>query len=172
VLNGDDVLYGLNGTDIMFGGSGNDTLFGQAGTDTLTGGDGDDLLIGGQDADSLIGGLGSDTYIYNTLSDGRDSISDFDKNAPGLGGDKLDISAVLDLSGNTWTDGDTLANAIAGGYVTFTKEAGTGGVQVNVDIDGNAGGAFASVALAVLTNVPFTTAGQAQTDLTGNIALG
>jgi Ca2+-binding RTX toxin-like protein len=165
-------LTGTAGADTITTGSLNDVISGGGGGDTLSGGAGNDTITGGIDSDTLSGGAGSDTFIYNTLSDGRDSISDFDKNAPGSGGDKLDISAVLDIPGNTWTDGGTLATAVAGGYVTFTKEVGTGGVQVNVDIDGSAGGAFASVALAVLTNVPFTTAAQAQTDLTDNIVLG
>ena len=75
-------------------------------------------------------------------------LTDYGKNAhrtsaPGSGGDKLDVSAVLDLAGNTWTDGGTVAAAISGGYITFTDVSGS--AQLNVDIDGNAGGASAPV---------------------------
>jgi VCBS repeat-containing protein len=187
--NEDDTIFGGSGDDKISGGNGNDSLYGGSGKDTITGGNDDDTIYGGSDADNIdgsggndiiIGGYasdtltgsgGSDTFKYLSLLDGRDSISDFDITVPASGGDKLDISDVLDIAGNTWTDGGTLAAAVAGGYVTFTEETGTHTVQVNVDIDGTAGGS-APAALAVLTNVAWVSAVQAQTDLADNIALG
>jgi VCBS repeat-containing protein len=176
----DDVLFGGAGNDVILGGDGDDTLFGQAGRDQLFGGAGNDTLYGGDDNDTiiggtgddiLVGGAGSDAYVYQMLSDGRDSISDFSIAAPASGGDKLDISAVLDLAGNSWADGGTLATAVTGGYVTFTEDSATHTIQVNVDIDGTLGGS-APAAVAVLTNIAWVSAAQAQTDLTDNIVLG
>ena len=86
--------------------------------------------------------------------------------APGSGGDKIDVSAVLDLAGNTWTDGQNLAFAIANGFISLTNNGGA--TQVNVDIDG-AGTTFTSTALVVLNGVSPATAA---TDLTDNIVLG
>jgi hypothetical protein len=154
----DDTLNGSSLKDLIQGGDGNDTI---------SGNDGDDLITGGLGADNLAGGNGNDTFVYRGLGEGEDTISDFNTNAPGSGGDKLDISAVLDLPGSTWA-GTTLADAVTGGYVTFSGNGGH--VQVNVDIDGSAGSGGSS-ALAVLSNVTFTNAATAQADLTDNIVL-
>ncbi|HWA51323.1 MAG TPA: type I secretion C-terminal target domain-containing protein, partial [Dongiaceae bacterium] len=166
---GNDTLHGGGGNDTMSGNDGNDTLHGGAGNDTINGGNGQDTIVGGTGNDTLTGGADSDTFVYQTLNDGKDAITDFSIAAPASGGDKLDISAVLDLAGNTWSDGQSVANAVTGGFLSFTNSGGF--VQVNVDIDG-AGAAFAPTALAVLTNVAFVSAAQAQTDLTDNIVLG
>jgi len=86
-----------------------------------------------------------------------------------VGGDKLDISAVLDLAGNTWADGGTFADAVSDGYLTFTSNAGK--LQVNVDIDGSAGGGSSPTALVVLSNVTFVDAATAAAALTDNVVL-
>ena len=153
-LVGEDVLYGRGDDDFIYGGSGNDTLFGQQGSDHLYGGLGSDLLVGGG---------GNDVFVYETLGDGIDTIGDLDA---GSSTEKLDISAVLDLAGNTWTDGKDLSFAIANGFISLTNNGGD--TQVNVDIDG-AGAGFASTALVVLTGVNPATAA---TDLADNIVLG
>jgi VCBS repeat-containing protein len=167
---GNDTLFGAGGNDTLTGNDGNDALHGGAGNDTISGGNGQDTIIGGAGNDALTGGADSDTFVYQTLTDGKDAISDFNIATPASGGDKLDVSAVLDLAGNTWADGGTLATAVTGGYISFTNSGGF--VQVNVDIDGNGGGAFAPTAMAVLTNVAFVSAIQAQTDLTDNVVVG
>jgi Ca2+-binding RTX toxin-like protein len=168
---GNDTFLGTQGVDTISGANGDDRLAGNAGIDTISGGAGKDTIIGGSGNDILSGGADSDTFVHETLVDGKDAISDFDTAAPGSGGDKLDISQVLDHAGNTWTDGNTVADAVAGGYITFTDD-GAGKVQVNVDIDGSAGNSFAPAAVAVLTNVAFTTAGAAATALDDNIVVG
>jgi Ca2+-binding RTX toxin-like protein len=165
-----DTLLGTQGIDTLNGVGGNDLLAGNASNDTINGGDGNDTIIGGSGNDNLTGGANSDTFVYETLVDGKDAISDFDITAPGSGGDKLDISQVLDHAGNTWTDNNTVADAVSGGYLTFTNSGGF--VQVNVDIDGSAGNSFAPTAVAVLTNVAFVSAVQAATDLNDNIVVG
>ena len=185
-LNGDDTVYGKagndtlsgnNDNDLIYGGSGNDNingnngldqLFGGSGNDTIVGGGENDLIVGGQDTDTLQGQGGTDTFTYLSLKDGKDTISDFDIDAPNTSGDGdiLDISAVLDIAGNTWTDGKDLTFAVTNGYISFTNSGGA--TQVNVDIDG-AGAAFAPTALAVLTGV---NPASAATDLSDNVVLG
>jgi len=141
-----------------------ENLFGGGGNDTVSGGDGNDTINGGSGSDALSGGKGSDTYIYQAFADGKDTISDFDKAAPGSGGDTLDVSAVLDIAGNTWSDSGSVGEAITDEYITFTLVDGF--VQVNVDIDGKAEANFTPTAMAVLTGVT------AATDLNDNIVVG
>jgi len=56
-------------------------LVGKAGNDWLEGKAGDDILIGGEGSDTLTGGAGSDRFVYHTLADRRDVITDFEVNA-------------------------------------------------------------------------------------------
>ncbi len=99
---GDDTLSGAGGGDVLSGGIGNDTLDGGAGSDRLNGfdgedtmrggngagkdillaGAGDDTLVGGQGADTLTGGLDSDRFVYDSILDGGDRITDFTSNSP------------------------------------------------------------------------------------------
>jgi Ca2+-binding RTX toxin-like protein len=83
---GTDSLDGGSANDTLFGGTENDTLFGDSeddsldggtGNDILIGGDDDDILIGGGGLDTLTGGSGSDRFVYNNITDGIDSITDF-----------------------------------------------------------------------------------------------
>jgi Ca2+-binding RTX toxin-like protein len=41
------------------------------------GGRGDDRLVGGAGADTMSGGLGRDQYVYNSVNEGGDTITDF-----------------------------------------------------------------------------------------------
>lgn len=86
---GDDDILGDNENDTMFGGSGNDDLFGGTGNDSMMGDSGDDVLRGGAGNDTIIGASGSDRYVFETASNGADTIRDF---ADGI--DKLDVSDV------------------------------------------------------------------------------
>lgn len=86
--------------DIFDGGFGNDTIDGAGGNDTITGNLGNDTLTGGP---------GSDTFIYNSVNDSRDTITDFATgtdelriNGTGLGaGDVITYSAAGPYSGST-----------------------------------------------------------------------
>jgi Ca2+-binding RTX toxin-like protein len=82
----DDSLYGGDGNDILgnpvsqegVGGEpGDDVMYGEGGNDELYGGDGNDTLIGGFGNDTLTGGAGADTFVFNYLSEGIDTITDF-----------------------------------------------------------------------------------------------
>ena len=59
------------------GGSGNDTISGNSANNVLTGNGGMDTLVGGFGNDNLTGGAGADTFVFNSLSEGIDTITDF-----------------------------------------------------------------------------------------------
>jgi len=72
----------INGTgnelnNLITGNSGKNTLSGGAGNDRLNGGAGNDILKGGAGNDILTGGAGSDTFVFESLLDGVDTITDF-----------------------------------------------------------------------------------------------
>ncbi|MEG3437630.1 calcium-binding protein, partial [Pannus brasiliensis CCIBt3594] len=72
----------INGTgngnnNVITGNSGSNFLSGDAGNDTINGGSGDDTITGGAGADLLTGGFGVNTFVYNNLSEGGDTITDF-----------------------------------------------------------------------------------------------
>lgn len=74
---GNDTLKGGDGNDDLNGGYGNDDLFGDAGNDKLAGNIGDDVLSGGLGDDLLLGGAGKDTFVFNSIEEGLDTITDF-----------------------------------------------------------------------------------------------
>jgi Ca2+-binding RTX toxin-like protein len=85
-MDGSDFLYGDAGDDYLSGDAGTDILDGSYGKDVLRGGDGDDQLNGGADSDRLTGGLGRDIltgegghdrFIWNSLAEAGDRITDF-----------------------------------------------------------------------------------------------
>ncbi len=146
-LDGHLTLIGGAGKDTLTGGGGNDILVGGDGNDTLTGGNGNDVLRGGGGIDQLVGGAGSDTFDYNLITDNGgtgETIAGFVK---GAGGDKLDISDLLD--GLPGYDG---TNAFSGGYVQFA-DSGTGNTIVKVDSDG---GGDSYQTLVTITSVLLT----------------
>ena len=126
----DPVLLGLSLVKPVLGGSGRDTLMGTPGDDRITGGAG---------ADVLTGGAGADTFVYLSLRDAGDRITDF---VPGT--DRLDLSALLQSIGYTGAD------AMADGVVKLQNTAA--GLSVLVDTDGTAGPA-GSRALLTLSGV-------------------
>jgi serralysin len=70
------------------------------GNDILTGGASNDALTGGYGKDILTGGLGADRFIFKSLADRGDRITDFNASQ----GDKIDVSALLDAHGYKGTD--------------------------------------------------------------------
>lgn len=100
------------------------TKQGTAGRDVLVGTAGDDIIIGGAGADVLTGGAGGDTFVYTSLRDAGDTITDFTPYA-----DKIDLSGLLASLGIA------PANAIANRNVRFADV--TGGCNLLVDPDGD-----------------------------------
>ncbi|WP_144415951.1 calcium-binding protein [Calothrix sp. 336/3] len=88
--NDDDNIFGWNGNDTLIGGNGNDNLYGEGGNDILIGGTGNDTLTGGTGKDTLTGGNGADKFVFKSLSEGIDTITDFKYQE----GDKIEISKV------------------------------------------------------------------------------
>jgi Ca2+-binding RTX toxin-like protein len=81
---------GTAGDNTLTGSTGANILTGLDGNDVLNGGNGNDTLIGGAGNDSITGGLGADHFVFNTLTSGIDTISDFNElNGGGEEGDVL-----------------------------------------------------------------------------------
>lgn len=113
----DPVLVGLNLYNVLSGTSGRDTLVGSAG---------DDQIEGGAGADVLTGGAGRDLFVYRSLRDAGDTLTDF---TPAT--DRLDLSGLLTSIGvspsSAWSLG--VVRLVASGANT----------QVLIDTDGSAG---------------------------------
>ncbi len=143
---GADVLIGRNGNDELLGGRGGDTLRGGKGNDVLKGSYGADILVGGQGKDKLTGGRGDDAFVFNSIDDHRDTITDF-----GLGNDHLDLQQLFAgkdyASVNAFTD-----------YVKLVQSGSN--TKVQVDALGDTGDQFQTLAILKNVNVTDLTASQ------------
>lgn len=110
---------------------------GTTGRDTLIGTPGDDVITGGPGADTLTGGGGADQFVFASLRDGVDTITDFQ---PGL--DRIVLTQLLQSAAIPSTD------PIADGYVTC-KPAGAD-AMIGIDVD--AAGSSPSRNLVLLKN--------------------
>ena len=115
---------------------------GTPGRDILVGTLGDDRIAGGEGADTLSGNGGRNTFVYRSLRDAGDTITDF---VPGS--DRIDVAALLQ------SIGANPASAIVDGVVRIAP--GPAGVQVLIDADGSAGPGTARL-LATLRGVAVT----------------
>lgn len=95
---------------------------GSAGRDALQGSAGDDRIEGGIGADVLTGGAGRDRFIYTSLRDAGDTITDF---VPGE--DVIDLSALLASIGYSGSQ------PVADGHVKLVSTAA--GVSLQIDTD-------------------------------------
>lgn len=113
----------------------NDYLAGGAGNDTIYGGIGNDILAGGAGADHLYGEEGADRFVLDLLDGFIDTIHDFSR----AENDVINIYDVLQGY-------DPLTSAIH----DFARFSGSGGnVVLEINADGDAGGAFVAAALII-----------------------
>lgn len=117
----DPVVVGLNLVKRVTGSGGRAPVNGTAG---------DDVINGGQGAQTITGGAGHDVFVYETLRDGMDTITDF---TPGV--DRVELGPVLASLGVT------ASQAVASGHVRLVSTSA--GLQVQLDMDGDAGAAVA-----------------------------
>ena len=104
---------------------------GTAGRDTLVGTAGDDIINGGLGADVLTGGAGGDKFVYGSLRDAGDTITDFTPYA-----DTIQLGGLL--AGLGCGSG---CDAVADVYVRVVDV--TGGASLQIDPDGAAGSGIA-----------------------------
>jgi Ca2+-binding RTX toxin-like protein len=131
-------MDGGDGDDWLFGNSGDDVLNGDAGDDTIFGSVGNDVIRGGPGNDTLSGGMGADRFVFDSVGDGVDVITDF-----GTG----DVLAI----------GNALSGFSAGQEADFVRLVDDGtNTTVQVDADGAANGS-AYESIAVLNGVTGTT---------------
>jgi 5'-nucleotidase/UDP-sugar diphosphatase len=100
---------------------------GTSGRDTLGGDAKDNTITGGLGADVLTGGAGGDKFVYNSLREIGDTITDFTPYA-----DKLSLAALL-----TSVGAPTGNAAVTDGYIKIVDTIG--GVAIQLDVDGDAG---------------------------------
>ncbi len=126
---GTDRLSGGDGNDRLDGGKGNDHLEGGAGNDTLDGGDGNDTLIGGGGNDRLTGGGGVDHFVFASIGEANDTITDL--RVTGRDQDAIVLSHSL-FQGFT---GDDAFDLIGSGFLRANITAGKR-TEVQIDVDG------------------------------------
>lgn len=98
--------------------------------DVMVGTTANDVFIGGFGADTLTGGGGKNLFVYRSMVDGNDVITDF---KPGV--DQIDLRPFLSRFG--WTRFEARSK----GVVVLTDTPG--GLQVSLDHDGFAGPSLA-----------------------------
>jgi predicted extracellular nuclease len=126
----DPVVIGLNPARTV--------LSGGSAANVLTGGPGGDRLVGKGGKDTLTGGDGKDEFVYQSVTDGIDTITDFT-----VGSDKIVLTGVLQSLRISQ------ANPIAAGYVVCAAS----GANSALSIDPDAAGPAAKRALAIVKGV-------------------
>jgi CSLREA domain-containing protein len=127
--NGSDRLDGSGGSDRLDGGGGRDRLRGENGSDRLLGGGGSDIIIGGGGADRLTGNAGRDQFVFESLSDGVDTITDFNTTD-----DFIDFTRILSSSQFAASSGFEKIRQ----FVRLNQVGNT--TEVSIDADGNGSG--------------------------------
>jgi Ca2+-binding RTX toxin-like protein len=124
-INGDDNNNNFVGTaenDYIDAKNGNDYLDGGIGDDLMIGGTGNDILVGGFGSDYLTGGTGNDRFVFASLGEGIDTITDFSSTD-----DVLVVQTLLASLNYTGT------NPITDGYIRGINSGSNTLVQVDTD---------------------------------------
>ena len=131
----DPIIVGLNLTAPPL-----NTITGTAGANNLVGTSGRDALIGLAGRDTLTGGGNRDQFVYNSVQDGIDTITDFTVNA-----DKIVLTGLLQGLGVPAT-----ANPLADAYVLCSASGSSNSL---ISIDPDATGPALKRSLVVVRNV-------------------
>jgi Ca2+-binding RTX toxin-like protein len=123
------VNLSITTAQLIGSGQGQDTILnienviGSPFNDTITGSAGANVLTGGLGADLLTGGGGNDVFVYRTIAEGGDTITDFVH-----GQDQIDLSAIDSGGGGPFNWAGTTPTAHS---VWFTEVAGNTLVQAD-----------------------------------------
>ena len=119
---GNDKLLGGGGFDFLDGGTGNDDLQGGEGIDNMDGGAGIDRLLGGAGRDTIAGDLGNDVFVFTSLGERGDILTDFQNvfgdndsfeiRAAGFGGGLVAGAAVTDAQFDTQASNAALTSSV------------------------------------------------------------
>ncbi|MCX5957779.1 MAG: type I secretion C-terminal target domain-containing protein, partial [Cyanobacteria bacterium] len=128
----DSVYNGLNAADVSLTNTDNDTagitVNGTSAKDILTGTVGPDIITGFQGPDILTGKGGSDRFVYTSIVDGGDTITDFSASE----GDIVDLTRALKSISYMGS------NPIADGYLKFLQIGNSTMMQIDPDGSGAA----------------------------------
>lgn len=125
-----DAFEGRSYNDTFTGGEGNDYLSGAGGNDILVGGAGNDILVGGAGNDTLTGGGGADKFVFNSLSEGIDRITDFNR----AQGDKIEVSSTFGATSINQFSFNTNTGALLFDNQQFATLQNASGFNVTTDI--------------------------------------
>ena len=124
----DPVIIGLNLYSI------NNTITPAASRDPLTGTAGNDRIVGGAGAKTITGGAGNDQFVYTSLNDVGQRITDFE-----VGKDKIVLTQLLD---SLVSGGYNGSDAITDGYVKLVQGTTANSTVLQIDRDGPLGSAI------------------------------
>ena len=113
-LAGNDQINGASGKDRVKGGAGDDLLLGGKGEDRLVGNTGNDVIVGGAGNDVLMGSAGSDLFVFNALTEGNDSILDFNSTT-----DLIDLRSIFSTSAFSLPGVSDLSNLLCQGQISL-----------------------------------------------------
>ncbi|MBH8571799.1 type I secretion C-terminal target domain-containing protein [Nostocaceae cyanobacterium CENA369] len=137
LANVDGTLYfnaddGIHGNELWAIKTDN-TINGNGSRDPLTGTAGSDRIVGGTGKKTITGGAGNDEFVYTSIKEVGQRITDFT-----VGEDKIVLTQLLD---SLVSGGYNGSDAIADGYVRLVKGSSANSTILQIDRDGATGNA-------------------------------